>query len=225
MRPWRRALVVVAASATAACSSSPAVDIESLGLAITVDIQAGSIFEVAVPATASTELSVVSAPPGVSATITDVPDGMIRLVVAVDEDTPRGAYNLALLAVRDGDRFELGWPFEVVEPDAAAPTTGPVATTQPSVVDALLVVDTPRPGDLFADPSLISGRTSTEFVGYRLLAGGQPIAQGSLETARGAFDVELGFTNECCVEMLLEVFHLNDNGLMVSIPLTYPETD
>ncbi len=131
MRPWRRALVAVAASAllTAACSSSAAVDIESLGLAITVDIQAGSTFEVAVPATASTELRIVSAPPGVTATITDAPEGMIRLVVAVDEDTPRGAYHLALLAVRDGERFELGWPFEVVEPDAAAPTTGPVATT------------------------------------------------------------------------------------------------
>ncbi len=225
-RMWRRALVVVAAPAVfmAACSPSAAPDIESLGLAITADIQAGSTFEVAVPATADTELSVVSAPPGVTATITHAPGGMMRLALAVDDDTPRGAYNLALLAIRDGERFELGWPFEVVEPDAAAPTTSPVATTQPSVVDAMLVVDTPRPGDLFPDLSLISGRSSTEFVGYRLLAGGQPIAQGSLETARGAFDVRLGFTIECCIEMLLEVFHPNDNGLMVSIPLTYPES-
>lgn len=222
---WRRALVVVAAAAVfmAACSSPAAPDIESLGLAITADIQAGATFEVAVPATADTELSVVSAPPGVTATITAGPEGAMRLVVSVDHDTPRGAYNLALLVVRDGERYELGWPFEVVEPDEAAPTTGPVATTQLSEVDAMLVVDTPRPGDMFPDSSLISGRTSTEFIGYRLLAGGQPIAQGSLETSRGAFDVKLGFINECCTEMLLEVFHVNDNGLMVSIPLTYPE--
>lgn len=228
MRRWRRALAAVAASAVlaAACSSSAAPDIESLGLAITADIQAGSTFEVAVPATADTELSVVSAPSGVGATITDAPEGMIRLAVAVGEDTPRGAYNLALLAVRDGERYELGWAFEVVEPDAAVPTTtGSVATTQPAVVEAMLVVDTPQPGDVFSDLSLISGRTSTEFIGYRLLAGGQPIAQGSLETARGEFDVKLGFTNECCLEMLLEVFHPNDNGLMVSIPLTYPESN
>lgn len=99
--------------------------------------------------------------------------------------------------------------------------TTQVATTQPGVVTEMLVVDTPQPGDVFADSSLISGRSSESFVGYRLLAGGQPVAQGSLETANGEFDVKLGFANECCIEMLLEVFHIHDDGMMVSIPLTY----
>ena len=208
----------------AACSATEAVDIESLGLALTVDIQAGTTFEVAVPATPNTTLTVVSAPPGVSATITDAPDDMIQLSVAVDEDTPRGAYNLALLAVRDGESYELGWPFEVIEPEVSAPTTVPVDSTAPAPVEALLVVDSPQPGDVFPSLGLISGRSSTSFIGYRLSAGGQPIAQGSLETANGAFDVQLGFTNDCCIEMLLEVFHVNDDGLLVSIPLTYPES-
>lgn len=224
----RRQVAVVLASfavVAAACSSSDAPDIESLGLAMTVDIQAGATFEVTVPAIANTDLSVLSAPPGVAATLTEGAGASTMLLrVAVDEDTPRGAYNLALLAVRDGERYELGWPFAVIEPVGAAPTTGPVATTQPSVVEALLVVDTPQIGDVFPSLSLISGRTSTEFVGFRLSAGGQPIAQGSVEAAFGEFDVKLGFDNTCCIEMLLEVFHLNDGGLLVSIPLTYPES-
>ena len=223
---WRRALVGVAAAFVllTACSSAESVDIESLGLEMTVDIQAGSKIEIAVRETPDIDLTIVSAPPGVSADITDGSEGMILLTVTVDEATPRGAYNLAMLAVRDGERFELGWPFEVVEPVGAAPPAGPVDTTQSGIVDQMLVVDTPRPGDVFADSSLISGRSSTSFVGYRLLAGGEPIAQGSLETANGLFDVKLGFINDCCIEMLLEVFHVNDNGLMVSIPLTYPES-
>lgn len=224
---WRRSLVAVAVSAVflAACSSTDAPDIESLNLAISADIQAGTTFEVVVPATTDTVISVVSAPPGVTADITEVPQDMIRLEVAVDADTPRGAYNLALMAVRDGESYELGWPFEVVEPDATAPSNGGVDTTQPSEVDAFLVVDTPQPGDVFVDESFISGRSSTSFVGYRLLAGGEAIAQGSLETANGAFDVKLGgWINDCCIEMLLEVFHVNDNGLTVTIPVAYPES-
>jgi len=227
MNVGRLVAVVLASFAilAVACSSSEAPDIESLGLAMTVDIQAGATFDVTVPATADTDLSVVSAPPGVTAKLTeDAEDGTIRLKVAVDEDTPRGAYNLALLAVRNGERYELGWPFEVIEPVGAAPTTVPVATTQPSGVEALLVVDTPQVGDVFPSLSLISGRTSTELVGYRLFAGGQLIAQGPLEASLGQFEVSLGFDNTCCTEMLLEVFHLNDNGLLVSIPLTYPES-
>lgn len=223
MSGWRRALVVFAASAVlmTACSSSEGVDIESLGLDMSVDIQAGSSIEISVPETAGVDLTVVSAPPGVTAELADGSAGMMLLTVAVDEDTPRGAYNLALLAVRDGERFELGWPFEVVEPDAA---NGPVATTMPAIVDEMLVVATPQPGDVFADLSLISGVSSESFIGYRLLAGGVPVAQGSLETSNGAFDVKLGFINDCCTEMLLEVFHIHDNGLLLSIPLIYPES-
>jgi hypothetical protein len=217
------AAIAVFAVLTAACSSSEPLDIESLNLAVGTEIQAGATFEVAVPATEGVELSVVAAPPGVTAELTGAGEEMLLLRVAVDADTPRGAYNLALLAMRDGDRYELGWPFDVVDPGGAAPTNGPVATTQPGIVDALLVVDSPQVGDLFPSLSSITGRTSTELVGYRLLAGGQLLAHGSLDTPGGFFDVDLGFENTCCTEMLLEVFHLNDGGLLVSIPLNFPE--
>ncbi|NND02383.1 MAG: hypothetical protein HKN91_06300 [Acidimicrobiia bacterium] len=226
IRPWRQVLVAIAASSMlmAACSATEAVDIESLGLVVSADIQAGTTFELAVPSNPDVELTVVSAPPGVTATLSEVADERWLLKIVVDEDTPRGAYNLALRAVRDGESYELGWPFEVVEPVGAVSTTVPVDTTQPAVVDEFLVVDSPQPGDVFDDLSLISGRSSTAFIGYRLSAGGEAIAQGSLETANGEFSVKLsGFVNDCCIEMLLEVFHVNDDGLLVSIPVTYPE--
>ena len=71
-------------------------------------------------------------------------------------------------------------PSSGVDPAGMAPTNGPVATTQPAIVDALLVVDSPQVGDLFLSLSSITGRTSTDLVGYRLLAGGQLLAQDSL---------------------------------------------
>lgn len=110
------AAIAVFAVLTAACSSSEPLDIESLNLAVGTEIQAGATFEVAVPATEGVELSVVAAPPGVTAELTGAGEEMLLLRVAVDADTPRGAYNLALLAMRDGDRYELGWPFDVVDP-------------------------------------------------------------------------------------------------------------
>lgn len=227
-RAWQRAIAAIAALAVilTACSSSDPVDIESLGLGVDVDIEAGETFELSVPATPDVDLSLVMAPNGVAASLSENEESdMIDLVVTVDEDTARGDYALALLAVKEGDRYELSWPFRVIEPMSAAPTTmAPVDTTQPGTVEEMLVVDTPQPGDVFGDLSLISGRSSESFVGYRLLAGGQPIAQSSLETSNGEFEVKLGFINDCCIEMTLEVFHIHDDGLLVSIPLTYPES-
>lgn len=163
----RRALaaVVVFAVLAVACSSSEPLDIESLNLAIETDIQAGATFEVAVPATEGVELSVVAAPVGVTATLTDAGESMMLLRVAVDADTPRGAYNLTLLAARDGEDYEVGWPFEVVDPAGATPTSGPVATTQAAMVDELLVVDSPQVGDLF--PGLAGSVVSKGPMGNR----------------------------------------------------------
>ena len=129
-RRRRRVLVAFAALTVlaAACSASKGPDIESLGLAMEVDIQAGAIFEVAVPMMDDTTISVVQAPPGVAAIITPgIEPGTILLQLAVDRTTPRGAYNLAISVVQDGDEYELGWPFNIVEPLGAVATTWPAS--------------------------------------------------------------------------------------------------
>jgi hypothetical protein len=113
--------LAVAAAALAlfagACSSDESVTLEDLGLDIEVDIEAGTEFELGVPLDPDTVVDVVAAPPGVNAGISAQPsEGSLLLTVAVDPDTPRGAYDLALLVTRNGEEYELGWPFEVVEP-------------------------------------------------------------------------------------------------------------
>ena len=220
-RAWRVPFVAVAlAVLLASCTAADDVTLGSLNLDVIADVQAGSTFELAVPATPNTTLRVDSAPAGVHATITDGPNDTIVLTIRAAADAPRGAYNLGLNGERDGTAFELGFPFSVLAPEPEAP----VDTTQPSEVEATLEVTTPLPGDVFPSESLIAGISSSEFVGYRLFAGDELVAQGSLETSLGEFEVRLGFVNDCCTEMLLEVFHTNDDGLLVSIPLTYPES-
>ena len=88
---WPIAVITAIALAVlvGACSAPAPVGLEELGLMIEADIQAGSSFEVVVPKVADTTVSVVSAPPGVSAAIGDVPSGgSMLLSVAVDPDTP-----------------------------------------------------------------------------------------------------------------------------------------
>ena len=217
----RRRVAAAAALAVmlAACGSSSTVDLESLGLMIEADIQAGSRFEVVVPARPDTTIEVVSAPPGVTASITEASGGeSIVLSVAVENDTPRGAYNLALRVVQDGDEYELGWPFEVVEPAGTA-------TTLPGSVEALLTVDAPQVGVVFPSPSVISGQSSTDTVGYLLTGGGDVVlAEGTIDVVDGAFSSELEFVNTCCIEMSLEVFHLDEGGLSLTVPVAYPES-
>ena len=209
-----------------ACGSTESVTIEDLGMSVEIDIQAGSEFELAFPLDHDTDISVASAPPGVTATITEAPNGeSILLAVAVASDTPRGAYNLALLATRNGEDYELGWPFDVVEPVGAASPTDPVATTQPGVVDALLTVDAPMPGAVFTSRSTLRGETSSPTVGYRLNGGDMVLAEGTASAVDGTYAVTVEFTNTCCIEMLLEVFQLDPDGLSVQVPLTYPEPD
>lgn len=116
-----RLYLAVAAAALAlflgACSSDDAVTLEDLGLAIEVDIEAGTEFELGVPLDSETVVDVVGAPPGVNAAISATPsEGSLLLTVAVDSDTPRGTYNLALLVTRNGEEYELAWPFDVIEP-------------------------------------------------------------------------------------------------------------
>ena len=202
-----------------ACGSTSTVDLESLGLMIEADIQAGSRFEVAVPASPNTTIEVVEAPPGVTASISETAGGeSILLSVVVENDTPRGAYNLALRVVQDGDEFELGWPFEVVEPAGTA-------TTLPGSVEALLTVDAPQVGDVFRSPSVISGMSSTDTVGYLLKGAGVVVlAEGTIDVVEGAFSAELEFVNTCCIEMRLEVFHLDEGGLSLTVFVAYPES-
>lgn len=111
------ATVLVGLLGLAGCSSSSAPDLESIGLRIEADIQAGASFELAFPSQDGTTMTIVSAPPGVDARIgAGSEPGTNLLTVVVDGDTPRGAYNLAITVVRDGEETNLGWPFEVVEP-------------------------------------------------------------------------------------------------------------
>ena len=200
----------------AACGAATGVDLEDLGLAVEADIQAGADFELVVPAQTGTTIEVVLAPPGVVASISDVSGGeSIRLAVAVDPDTPRGAYNLALRVVKDGEEYEFGWPFEVID--------GMTETTQPGSTGALLTVISPQIGDLFPSPSVLSGRSSSSTVDYTLAAGSLVLADGTVEVIDGAFSVTLEFTNACCIEMVIEVFQPGDDGLAVTIPVAYPE--
>jgi len=113
------------------CSSSEEPSLESLNLAIAADIQAGETFEVAVPSQSDTLVAVETTPAGVTAAITDDSEaGTMLLTVNVEFDTPRGAYNLGLSVVRDGKEFLVGWPFEVIDPGGAAPSSGDIPLTR-----------------------------------------------------------------------------------------------
>lgn len=202
----------------AACGSSSAVDIQSLGLDVEADIQAGARFELALPVQPGTTIELVSAPPGVTASLSEAGGGSLLLSVAVDADTPRGAYNLALRVDQDGDTHELGWPFEVVDPSTTL-------TTAPGTVDVLLTVDSPRPGDVVGSPATISGSSSTGQVGYTLTGGGDVVlAEGTIDVVDGFFSETIQFDNTCCIELALEVFHPSPNGTRLTIPITYPES-
>jgi hypothetical protein len=210
---------------TASCQPSDDPDIESLGLAIETDIPAGGTFEVAVPKLADTTVAVETTPPGVTAAITNAPgEGMILLTVNVEFDTPRGDYNLGLAVVRNGEEYLLGWPFEVVEPGGPAPTSLPDTTTQGAAIDPQLIVEHPQPGDPMVSGDVVAGLTSTDAVGYRLVGGGDVLIDaGTLTAVDGRFESPVEFANTCCIEMRLEVFHVEDGGMIVAIPVTYPE--
>ncbi|NNL98911.1 MAG: hypothetical protein HKO63_11965 [Acidimicrobiia bacterium] len=206
-RARRMAVASALAVMVAACGAATGVELEDLGLAVGAHIQAGADFELVVPAQPDTTIEVVLAPPGVVASISDASGGdSIRLAVAVDQDTPRGAYNLALRVVKDGEEYEFGWPFRVIES-----------------TDALLTVVSPQIGDLLPSPAVLSGRSSSSTVDYTLAAGSLVLAEGTVEVVDGAFSVALEFTNTCCIEMVLEVFQPGENGLAVTIPVAYPE--
>lgn len=104
-----------------ACSSS-AIDIESLGLDVDAQIQAGFQYSLTVPVDDDITLEVVSTPRGVAAALTEAAGGTaIQLTVAVDADTPRGAYNLGMEATRNGQTVMVGWPFEIIDASTAPP--------------------------------------------------------------------------------------------------------
>lgn len=111
-------VITAVASAVLFGNDGPAdPDIESLGLAIDTQIEAGSTFEVTVPMDPATSIVVAAAPPGVEAEIMRTPSGeAIVLSIAVDPGTPQGSYDLALMVNREATEYRLAWPFEVVEP-------------------------------------------------------------------------------------------------------------
>lgn len=88
------------------------------------------------------------------------------------------------------------------------------------------------PGDLIEDRIELTGMSTTDDgnVHYRLKLAGtvvaQGIATGGTDGVWAPFSASIEFTNDCCVEMLLEVYEVSANGVemnLVSIPLTYPE--
>ena len=110
----------------------------------------------------------------------------------------------------------------------------PTQTTAPAVTESVLVVSTPAIGDVVESPMQIVGVSSQPEIGYRLLGGGQLVAEGTLAdtgltiTSDGAFTASLDFENTCCIEMTLELFHQmrdGSEGLGLSIPIAYPEPE
>lgn len=157
--PSNLAAAVAVALLLGACSSTaePAT-LEDLGLAIAADIQQGSFFEVAVPIVTGTDIAVGTAPSGVEAAISPSSDGAsLLLTLDVDPDTPSGTYNLGLVVTRDGQRQELGWPFDVVQRDVVVPIggvdPGSPEALRDALVEALLLEDPDLVRALWPDAS------------------------------------------------------------------------
>jgi hypothetical protein len=93
------------------------IDLQSINLDVTADIQAGTTWFVSVPEVEGVSLSVGTAPEGVDASIYfDANENVQVLEVKVDGDAPRGAYNLGIEVDRDGELTTVNWPFAVVNP-------------------------------------------------------------------------------------------------------------
>lgn len=131
------------------------------------------------------------------------------------------------------DRAVTGWRLAVLLVAALAFLAGacaeptnrePVAVTQPGSVATLLTVDSPQVGDLFVSTSPLRGQTSSPTVGYRLSAGDTVLTEGTVSSIDGQFATVLEFSDSCCTEMLLEVFHPEEAGLTLEIPLTHPDS-
>lgn len=91
------------------------------------------------------------------------------------------------------------------------------------VEPAFISVDKPTSGALFTDGDAVRGTSSSDAIEYRLSAGDVVLSAGSAPvTDEGTFDIRIGFTNTCCIEMLLELFH-PDGAVATAIPLAYPE--
>lgn len=152
---WVVLAVVVFGSA---CSTTPDPTVESLGLPFGGEIQAGATFQMAVPTQKDTRIEVLANPTGISSATFDE-NGMTNIVIEADENVPRGDSSLSLRVFRDGNEFDLSWPFTVIargESDSQAETG----------VDTMLVVESPEPGELFPGGHLISGLSSSEQVGW-----------------------------------------------------------
>lgn len=118
-RRWlsrRVALLIALTLVLSACSSNTTHDLESIGMGLETDLQAGTEFEFTFLAPNEVVLEVASAPTGVDARLEPTSDdGYYQLTVSVAADTPRGAYNLGISVEENGERIPLGWPFDVVD--------------------------------------------------------------------------------------------------------------
>lgn len=151
--PSKLAAAVAVTLLLGACNSTAErASLEDLGLAIAADVQQGSSLEIAVPAVSGTEISVVTAPSGIEAAVSRAADGQsLLLTLDVALDTPSGTYNLGLVVIRDGQRQELTWPFDVVERDIVAPDGAGTGYTSPEALRDALVEAL-----LLEDPTLVS---------------------------------------------------------------------
>lgn len=110
----RAAIVVALLLLLGACGEAPT--IENLGLDVSVDIQSGTTFEMAVPMWDDATVGVLMTPAGVFANFQQVnADGEQVLRIDVRDDVQAGPYTLVLQAERGGEAHLLDWPFWVVD--------------------------------------------------------------------------------------------------------------
>ena len=83
---------VLVAVLVGACSNAESANLESLGLAVAADVQAGEPFEVTAAKDAGISITSVSAPSGVTAVVSEPDEETVTLAVEVDPETPAGTY-------------------------------------------------------------------------------------------------------------------------------------
>lgn len=134
---------LVLATLLGGCSNPEPADLESLGLAIAADVQPGERFELTAAKDRDISITSVSAPSGVTATVSEPDPATVTLSVAVDSGTPAGTYTLLLRTDRNGNGAELEWPFDVVdaEPELSDGGVIPAEEIRDRFVDALAAKD------------------------------------------------------------------------------------
>ena len=138
-----------------------------------------------------------ASPPAVIFNLRFDGDGMNRSVGALDFG---------------GDAGDSGWPEGGTSndgPSSAAPTQA-------------LVITEPAPGAVFTSGDVVRGVSNADAVEFRLSASSIELATGTAPVVDGTFELEIEFSNTCCIEMTLRVSHA-DGSSATLMPLSYPE--